>query len=134
VLKEAENVEDFTNHITGLTAELRLLGDNIYDAEVVCKMLQVMPDHVTQVAASIKTLLDIKTIFVEEVTEMLCAIEQRRKPAVIHDNHSRLLLYEEEWMAKLKVQESEAKGGSSSKPDGSGGKKHGGRGRGREQG
>jgi hypothetical protein len=50
VWKEAETVEDFVNRFTGLTAELRLLNDNIIDAEVVWKMLQVVPDHLTQVA------------------------------------------------------------------------------------
>jgi hypothetical protein len=78
VWKEAETVEDFVNRFTGLTAELRLLNDNIIDAEVVWKMLQVVPDHLTQVAISNETLLDIKTITVEEVTGMLRAVEQWR--------------------------------------------------------
>jgi hypothetical protein len=45
VWKEVKNAEDFTNRITGLATELRLLGDNVSDAEVMCKMLQVVPDH-----------------------------------------------------------------------------------------
>jgi hypothetical protein len=76
VWKEAENVEDFVNCITRLTANLRTLDDNISDAEVVRKMLRLVPDHLTQVAISIETLLDIKNISVEEVTDMLCAIEE----------------------------------------------------------
>jgi hypothetical protein len=40
---------------------------------------------------------------------MLYAVEQRRKPAVPHDNQGRLLLCEEEWMAKLKLRESKGK-------------------------
>jgi hypothetical protein len=75
------------------------------------------------VVASIETPLDIKTIPVEEVTGMLRDVEQRRKPTVIHDNQGRLLLCEEEWMVKLKVRESEAKGDSSSNSSGSSGKK-----------
>jgi hypothetical protein len=47
VCKEVENAENFMNRITGLTAELCLLSDNITDAEVVRKMLQVVPDHLT---------------------------------------------------------------------------------------
>ena len=39
VWKEAETAEDFANRITGLAADLRLLGDNVTDAEVVRKML-----------------------------------------------------------------------------------------------
>jgi hypothetical protein len=40
------------------------------------KMLQVVPDHLTQVAVSIETLLDIKNISMEEVTGMLRAVEE----------------------------------------------------------
>jgi hypothetical protein len=47
VWKEVENAEDFTNRITGLAANLRTLDDNISDVEVVRKMLQVVPDHLT---------------------------------------------------------------------------------------
>jgi hypothetical protein len=47
VWKEAENVEDFVNRITRLTADLRLLGDNIKDVEVVRKMLQVVLEHLS---------------------------------------------------------------------------------------
>jgi hypothetical protein len=75
VWKDVETAKDFMNRITGLTAELCLLGDNIPDAEVVPKMLQVVPDHLTQVAFSIETLFDIKTISVEELTGMPRAVE-----------------------------------------------------------
>jgi hypothetical protein len=133
VWKEAENAEDFANRITGLATNLRTLGDNINNAEVVRKMMQVVPDHLTQVAVSIETLLDIKNISVEEVTGMLRVVEERRKPAAAHDSQGRLLLCEDEWMAKLNLCESEAKGGggTSGGSDGSSSKKHGARGRGR---
>jgi hypothetical protein len=75
VWEEAENVEDFANRITGLATDFRLLGDNIIDVEVVQKMLQVVPEHLSQVAISIETLLDINNISLEEVTSMLCAVE-----------------------------------------------------------
>jgi hypothetical protein len=74
------------NRITGLATELCILDDNISDTEVVHKMLQVVLDYLMQVAVSIETLLNIKTNSVEEVTGMLWAIEQRRKPAVAHDS------------------------------------------------
>jgi hypothetical protein len=86
VWKEADTVEDFANRITGLAADLRLLGDNVTDAEVVRKMLQFMPEHLAQVAISIETLLDINTISVEEVIGSMRAVEQRRKPAPVLDN------------------------------------------------
>jgi hypothetical protein len=75
VWEEAENVEDFANRITGLATDFRLLGDNIIDVEVVQKMLQVVPEHLSQVAMSIETLLDINNISLEAVTSMMCAVE-----------------------------------------------------------
>jgi hypothetical protein len=48
VWKEAQNVEDFTNRFTRLAADLCLLSDNITDVEVVGKMLQVVPDHLSE--------------------------------------------------------------------------------------
>ncbi|XP_066354890.1 uncharacterized protein [Miscanthus floridulus] len=114
VWKEVETAEDFVNRITGLAADLRLLGDNVTDAEVVRKMLQVVPEHLAQVAISIETLLDINNISVEEVTGRLRAVEQRRKPVPVLDNQGWLLLCEEEWLARLKLRESEEKGSRSS--------------------
>jgi hypothetical protein len=61
------------------------------------------------VAISIETLLDINTISVEEVTGMLRVVEQQRKSSLILDNQGRLLLCEEEWMAKLKIHEVKGK-------------------------
>jgi hypothetical protein len=124
--KEAENAEEFANRITGIASELRLLGDNITDVEVVRKMLQVVPDHLSQVAIAIETLLDIRTISVEEVTGRLRAVEQRRKPPVVTDNQGRLLMCEEDWLARLKIRESKGKGGGGSSSGGNSGKKRGG--------
>jgi hypothetical protein len=62
VWKEAENTEDFPNRITRLAANLHLLGDNIIDVKVVRNVLLFIPEHLSQVAISIETLLDINTI------------------------------------------------------------------------
>jgi hypothetical protein len=61
------------------------------------------------VAISIETLLDIN-ISIKEVTGMLRAIEQQQNPAPVLDNQGRLLLCEEERIAKLKLHVSEGKG------------------------
>jgi hypothetical protein len=44
--KEGESVTEFGIRITTLATNLRTLGDNILDAEVVKKMLQVVPEPV----------------------------------------------------------------------------------------
>jgi hypothetical protein len=66
------------------------------------------------------------------VTGRLRVVEQRHKPAPVLDNQGRLLLCEEEWLARLKLRESEKGSGSSS--SGASSKKRGGRGRGRGRG
>ncbi|WVZ50249.1 LOW QUALITY PROTEIN: hypothetical protein U9M48_001523 [Paspalum notatum var. saurae] len=106
--KDGEGVEEFTNRITGLANNLRLLSDNITDKEVVKKMMQVVPDYLEQVAISIETLLDLNTISIEEVTGRLRAVEQRCKPPPVYDNPGRLMLCEEDWAAKLKLRDAEA--------------------------
>ena len=130
VWKDGETAEDFAVRLTGLANNLRILGDNITEAEVVRKMLQVVPEDLSQVVISIETLLDLNTISVEEVTGRLRAVEQRRKPPPVVDSQGRLLLTQEEWMAKLKISGGPGEKGSSS--GGAGNKRGGGsRGRGR---
>jgi hypothetical protein len=86
VWKEAKTVEDFAKRITGLAVDLCLLGDNVTKAEVVRKMLQVVPEHLAQVAISIETLLDINNISIEEVTGRLRVVEKRHKPEPVLNN------------------------------------------------
>jgi hypothetical protein len=57
--KEGETTEDFSVRIMGLSNNLRTLGDDITDAVIVHKMLDVVPEHLEQVAISIETLLDL---------------------------------------------------------------------------
>ncbi|KAJ1271592.1 hypothetical protein BS78_06G139100 [Paspalum vaginatum] len=113
--KDGEGVEEFANRITGLANNLRLLGNNITDKEVVKKMMQIVPDYLEQVAISIETLLDLNTISIKEVTRRLRAVEQRRKPPPVYDNQGRLMLCEEDWAAKLKLRDAETGNSSDGK-------------------
>jgi hypothetical protein len=47
VFKEGETVSEFGIRISTLATNLRVLGDNITDAEVVKKLLQVVPDRLS---------------------------------------------------------------------------------------
>lgn len=131
VWKEGETAEDFSVHITGLANNLRILGDDIADSELVRKMLQVVPEHLSQVAISMETLLDLSTISIEEVTGRLRSVEQRRKPPPVLDNQGRLLLCEDDWLAKHKIREGEMGSASGSN---AAGKKRGGKPRPRARG
>ncbi|BAH92510.1 Os04g0196500 [Oryza sativa Japonica Group] len=93
--------------IGGLANNLRTLGDNITEAEVVQKLLQVVPEHLQQIAISIETLLDVNELSLEEVTGRLRSVEQRKqcKTAAASsrvDANGRLLFTEEEWLAKFR--------------------------------
>ena len=57
------------------------LANSISETEIVKKMLQVVPDHLEQVAISIETLLDVNDLTVEKVTGRLRNVEQRKKNA-----------------------------------------------------
>lgn len=69
--KEGELVDDFALHIVSLTINIRILGTNVIDMEIVKKMLQVVPDHLSQIAIAIETFLDCETLSVEEVVSRL---------------------------------------------------------------
>ena len=45
--KAGESVDDFSLRIVGLANQVRILGWNLTDAEVVTKMLEVVPDHLS---------------------------------------------------------------------------------------
>ena len=58
--KNGESVDDFSMRITGLANSITTLGGSINDTKIMKKMLQGSPNHLEQVAISIKTLLDVK--------------------------------------------------------------------------
>lgn len=70
-------MDDFSMRISNLANNLRLLGDEIDDTEVVENVLQAVSDRFMQVAISIETLHDIGDLTVEEVKGRLRAVEQR---------------------------------------------------------
>ena len=101
--------------IKGLANNLCILDDDITDTEVVKKLLQVVPDRLTQVAISIETLLDVSTLSIEEVAGHLQSMEQRYERSNAGGLGNKLFLTEEEWMARMRrrEQESSQAGGNS---------------------
>ncbi|CAO2208242.1 unnamed protein product [Urochloa humidicola] len=121
--KEGETVDDFSLRITALVDNLCTLGDHISDAEVVKKMLHVVPESLSQAAVAIEMLLDLNATSVEEVTGRLRIFEQRHaKPKPPTNAMGRLLLCEHDWLARQKARRDQ---------DAGGGKRQG-RGRGRD--
>jgi hypothetical protein len=112
--REGETIDNFSLRITGLANSINVLGGSVSEAEIVKKMLQVVPEHLEQVVISIETLLDVDAMTVEEVTGRLRNVEQRKKSASTVDNQGRLLLTQEEWLAWLKIRENSGNIGGSS--------------------
>jgi len=131
--KEGETVTEFGLRIMTLATNLRALGDNITDAEVVKKLLQVVPDKLSQAAVSLEMFLDLNNVSLEEVIGRLRVFEERAKPKEVTDAMGRLMLCEEDWEARRKARrEQDSSGGSTG--SGSRGKRRGrGRGRGGEE-
>jgi hypothetical protein len=112
--KEGETVTEFGLHVTTLATNLRSLGDNITDAEVVKKLLQVVPDRLAQAAVSCEMFLDLNTVSIEEAVGRLRVFEDRfTKHKAVTDDLGRLMLCEEDWEARRKARrEQESSGGA----------------------
>jgi hypothetical protein len=119
--KPGELVKDFSLWLNAVTSQLRVLGDDISDKEVIKKMLHVVPDKLKQVVISMETLLNLGSMSIEEAVGMLRAVETRKKkPSLAKEGGGHLLLMEEEWMAQMKLQE--GSGSNSGAQNSSGGK------------
>ena len=94
--EEGETVEDFALRLTGLISDLQELGDDVDEIKAVRKFLRVVPPRYAQVAISIETLVDLKTLTIEEVAGRFLAIEERLDPDT-GGSGGKLLLTEEEW-------------------------------------
>lgn len=75
--KEGDLIDDFALRIVGLANEIRVLDHPVTDAEIVKKMLQVVSDHLSQIAIAIETFLDVDTMALEEVVGRLRQVEER---------------------------------------------------------
>lgn len=118
--KDGETVDDFAMRLTGLVNNLNILGDKIDDERVVRKFLRVVPSKYSQVAISIETLVDLKTLSIEELTGRLKVVEERLdREGDVSSSEGRLLLTEEEWLSRQKRRE-QANGFSNNKGNGRG--------------
>jgi hypothetical protein len=123
--KAGETVEDFSLYLNIVASQLYVLGDDISDKNLIKKMLHVVPEKLEQVAISMETLLNLDSLSIEEVVGHLRAIEQRKKPTPARVTGGRLLLTEEEWMARMKTKDGFRS--SSGTHHGGGGKNRGGK-------
>jgi hypothetical protein len=115
-----------------MVAHLTTLGEEVQDGEIIAKMLRSLPPRFKQI--TIKTLLDVSTISVADLTGWLKeeAEEAFEEAPTSLQQDGKVYLTEEEWDARRKKREAENHSGSSARGGGAG-KGHG-RGRGHDHG
>jgi hypothetical protein len=130
--KDGETVEDFALRLTGMQASLQTLGVELEDKQLVLKILRSALARYQQMVVAIRTLLDISTLSVVEVTGRLKASEDslEEAPATLHDD-GKLYMTADEWESRRKKGDGERVGGGSGSSGGRGGGRSRGRGRGR---
>jgi hypothetical protein len=93
-------VDEFAMRINALAGDLRTSEESIEDTRVVKKMLRVLPQRYAQIAIAIETLLDLKTLTIEELVGRLKLVEDRFGIESVTDKAGKLLLTEEEWVSR----------------------------------
>jgi hypothetical protein len=73
---DGETIKDYALHLRGMAAHLALLGEEVMDSEIAVKMLRSLVTHFKQITISIKTLLDVSTMSVGDLTGRLKKVEE----------------------------------------------------------
>jgi hypothetical protein len=68
---DGETVEDYALRLSGMAAHLTTLGEEVKDGEIVAKMLLSLPPRFKHITITIKTLLDVSTMSVADLTGRL---------------------------------------------------------------
>ncbi|WVZ54850.1 hypothetical protein U9M48_005594 [Paspalum notatum var. saurae] len=107
--KPGETVDEFTTRINSVASTIRSIGESLDEPRIVKKFLRVVPSRYSQIAVSIKTLLDLDKVTVEELVGRLRASQDRfDEPNTgggsdeVRDKSGRLMMAEEDWFAKWK--------------------------------
>jgi hypothetical protein len=118
---DGETVEDYALRLSGMAAHLTTLGEEVKDGEIVVQMLRSIPPRFKQITIVIKTLLDVLTMFVADLTGQLKEAEElfEEVPTSLQQD-KKLYLTEEEWDAWRKKHEVENHSDSSARGGGAG--------------
>ncbi|XBH61515.1 hypothetical protein VPH35_115936 [Triticum aestivum] len=106
-MRSGETLDELAMRMNGIANKLRTLGENLDEVKVVKKLLRIVPSKYTQVAIAIEQLLDLKTMSMEELVGRFKTAEDRSDLDEGANNYdqgggSRLLLTEEEWLARYR--------------------------------
>jgi hypothetical protein len=68
---DVETVEDYALCLSGMAEHLATHGEEVKDDEIIAKMLRSLPPRFKQITIAIKTLLDVSTMSVADLTGQL---------------------------------------------------------------
>jgi hypothetical protein len=71
MFNDGETVENYALCLSGMAAHLATLGEEVKDGEIITKMLRSLPPCFKQITIAIKTLLDVSTMSVADLTGRL---------------------------------------------------------------
>ncbi|GKA52847.1 zinc finger, CCHC-type containing protein [Tanacetum coccineum] len=97
-MKEDETIDAFTTKLTTLVNKASSLGHTMKDGELVCKLLNAIPDRYLQIVASIEQYSDLEEMTLEEAIGRLKTYEERikYKKGRQVDNQERLMFTQHE--------------------------------------
>lgn len=106
VMKEDEQIDDFSMKLTGIATNIRALGEKLEESYVVKKFFRAVPNKFLQIVSTMEQFGNMETLTVEEVVGSLKAHEERTKGMYEtsggQSSGGQLLLTEEEWSKKEK--------------------------------
>jgi hypothetical protein len=103
---DGETVVNYTLCLSCMVAHLTMLCEEVKDTKVIAKMLLSWPHHNKHITIEIKTILEVSTMCVAELTRRLKEVEVAFEEALMSlQQDGKLLLTEEEWYARRKKHE-----------------------------
>jgi hypothetical protein len=124
---DVETVEDYVLRLSGMAAHLAAHGEEVKDGEIIAKMLRSLLPRFKQITIAIKTLLDVSTMSVADLTGQLKEKFEEALTSLQQDG--KLYLTEVEWDMRRKKWEAENHFGSGARGGGTGKGRGWGRGR-----
>jgi hypothetical protein len=129
---DGATIEDYALCLSGMAAHLAMLSEEVKDDEIVAKMIRPLSPHFKQITIAIKTLLDVSTMSVANLTGQLNEAKEAFEEAMASLQHDgKLYLTEEEWDARRKKRKVENHSGSGARGGGAGKSRGCGQGHGR---
>jgi hypothetical protein len=118
---DGETVENYALRLSGMVAHLATLSEEVKDGEIIVKMLRSLPPRFKQITITIKTLLDVSTMFVADLTVRLKEAEEAFEEAPTSlQQDGKLYLTKKEWDTRRKKREMESHSSSGTRGGGAG--------------